>query len=1254
MKRPLLTATVCCILVLVASTAASGQVATTSLRGYVKDSSGAFVRGASITLSDQNTGATYRTVTNDSGFYVFPVVTPAHYLITLTSGNFAPQSRIVELLVDQPATNDFTLGVKADQVTVEVSVAAEALNLTDATMGNAVDNSTIQSLPMEGRDPISLLTLQPGVVFIGSRSAGEITDSRQGAVAGGRSDQGNITLDGLDDNDQIYGTAFTGILRSTLDSTEEFRVITSNGTSATGRSSGAQVNLVTKSGTNQWHGALYEYYRPTNTVANSFFYKSQEILSDKPNIPQKYVLNTFGGSIGGPIKKDKLFSFFNYEGKRQAIDDIVGATVPTASFMQGELQYTDPNGNKYLLTPPQVAQLDQPCTTNTFNGAPVCPNGPGANAAVLAYYAKVPLATGGLLGDGLNSGSLFFTSPAPLTTNTSILKLDYNLNSKSRLFVRGNLQKDTTGGDENLPGQPPQSFKDDNTKGISAGYTWIPTPHIVNDLRYGYVRQGYQQGGLGVGEYVDIEGLQQPTAQTRNMYLHVPVHNITDSVSWNKGVHTIELGGNWRGVSNQHGSDANSFDGAETNPLYASQADLPNPNNVLGGSFATAWEYAYADLMGVIPEVFDVYNYQITSPTSGTALPEGAFIQRDFHANEFEYFLQDTWHVRRNVTLTMGLRHTILQTPYEIHGQQVSPTIDMDHWYKERESAALAGQVYEPLISLAPSGKANGLPGYFPKQKHNFAPRFGVVWAPDSKTAVRASGGMYFDHYGEALVNSFDQNGSYGLGAGLANAADVLGFENSPRFTAPNAIPDIPLPPPLSTQSFPYQPPATGFGIDWGIDNHLKTPYAIAANFSIQRTLPGGFLFEQAYIGRFGRHLLQQLDLAEPTDLVDTQGGGDYFAAARTLSAEVDAAPFSPVTGIKTATVAPIKYFEDMFPYMKNVDYSGESATQAIFNNAWAPQRYTNGETLALAILDVFSIFPGSPGTPGGAAAPRFWSSQFSSLYALDTIGSSSYNALQFTLRHPTSHGLTLDLGYTFSKSQDIGSEAERANQFQTSADNSYTNFAIQNTWNPGLNRAPSDFDIRSQFTGDWVYALPVGRGKRVLDGANPVVEALVGGWQLAGLARWTSGLPFTLESPAFPTNYNNPGFGIEVQPVSTHRQIAGGIPRVFDATTASAIGNGIYFGSPIRLPYAGEAGERNNFRGDGYFDIDAALSKSWSLTERVRLKFAAEAYNITNSTRFDTSPAGLDAATASPLLGVYSSTLSTYRRMQFGLRFDF
>jgi hypothetical protein len=442
------------------------------------------------------------------------------------------------------------------------------------------------------------------------------------------------------------------------------------------------------------------------------------------------------------------------------------------------------------------------------------------------------------------------------------------------------------------------------------------------------------------------------------------------------------------------------------------------------------------------------------------------------------------------------------------------------------------------------------------------------------------------------------------------------------------------------------------------MDNHIKTPYAESFNVSLQHQLPGGFTLEQAYVGRLGHHLLHELDLAEPTDYVDPAGGGDYFSAARILSKEVDDAPFGP-NGIKVNNNIPaIPYFENVFPYMKNTDYMGENATQATFNNAWAPERYTNGETLGLAILDVFGIFPGSPFTPGGANQSTFWSDQFSSLYSMASIGNSSYNALQFTLRHPASHGLTIDASYTFSKSLDYGSETERVSGnyggIFSNTDNGFVNFAIQNTWNPKLNRGVSDFDTHSLVTTDWVYALPVGRGKAVFGDSNRVVDALVGGWQWAGLGRWTSGLPFSLESPAYPTNYNNPSMTFNVGGVHTHRNITNGIPHVFDSTTAASINNGIFFGNPIRLPYAGEAGNRNVFRGDGYFDIDSSLMKSWNLGDWATLKFAAEAYNISNSIRFDPSLNGLSGSTGNNTVGTYTVPLSTYRRMQFGVRVDF
>ena len=173
------------------------------------------------------------------------------------------------------------------------------------------------------------MSLQPGALYLGEsvhltdKTAAQNLDSRQGAVSGARSDQGNVTLDGVDDNDQVNGFGFNGVLRSTLDSTQEFRVTTSNSNADSGRSSGAQVSLVTKSGTNNFHGSLYEYHRPSNMVANDWFIKNQQIASGEPNRPTKYIVNTFGGSVGGPIKKDKLFFFFNYEGQRLATNETV-------------------------------------------------------------------------------------------------------------------------------------------------------------------------------------------------------------------------------------------------------------------------------------------------------------------------------------------------------------------------------------------------------------------------------------------------------------------------------------------------------------------------------------------------------------------------------------------------------------------------------------------------------------------------------------------------------------------------------------------------------------------------------------------------------------------------------------------------------------------------------------------------------------------------------------------------------------------
>lgn len=1232
------------------------QTAFTSLRGTVKDPSGALVPGTTITLTAAATGQTFTATANTAGEYVFAQIPPARYTITASSAGFASQSKTAELLVNQPATINFTLTVQSTNVTVDVSAAAETLNTNDASLGNAMGNQMIQAIPTETRNVPDLLALQPGVLYLPNTT----TDSRSGAVNGGRSDQGNITIDGIDDNDQVNGYAFTGVLRQTQDSIEEFRVVTGNSNADSGRSSGAQVSMVTKSGTNRFHGAAYEYNRPTFTVANDWFNKQAQLSSGEPNIPGKLIRNIFGADLGGPIKKDKLFFFVNYEGKRQAENEQVTRTVPTHLYQQGVLQYTDTSGAVQQISQSDFAALDsgcQICNTSAY------PNGPGGNPNALAYFNSMPMANGTTEGDGLNTGSYSFSSPNPVDWDTYIAKIDYTPSEKHHIFVRGQLQKDTQQYAEQFPGQGPASTEEDNNRGLMGGDTWTITPNLINDIRYGFIRQGTGVSGVGKGDYVDFRFMDTTTAETRNTITTIPVNNIVDNLSWIKGNHTLQFGVNWRLIHQNHSTDANSFNNASTNPYWLG-GNPPEPADAVSSGFSNSYEIAFANLVGTVPSLTNVYNYAITSPTAGTALADGAVIDRHFKANEFEGYIQDAWRIQPNLTMTFGVRYTYLQTPWETKGQEVAPTIDTHTWYLQREAAAQQGQIYEPDLQFSPAGHYYNKPGFFPANKANFAPRFAIAYSPDGKTSIRAGAGLYYDHFGESLVNIFDQEGSFGMSSSVTNPAGVYGIEGndgthlpSPRFMGRNVLPPIDNGPAESTQTFPYTAPLDNFAITWGMDSKIKTPYSETFDFSIQRELPSGFTLEAAYTGRLGRHLLQSLDLAEPVDYVDPQGGGDYYAAGTQLSKDVDQrggayggwAAYDSTTGVEPPPVhvPTIPYFEDLFPFMAGYDEPGESATDAIYNNEWAPYRAQYGATTSLSDIDFYCYY----GCPAGWQS-HFWQDQFSSLYALSSIGMSYYHAAQLTLRHPMSHGLQMDFSYTFSKSIDMGSDAERNNEF-TGANfgGQYSVSDILNTWKPYLNRAVSDFDTRHLITTDYLYLLPFGRGKWIGGNSSALLDNIIGGWELSGALHWSSGLPFSFYEPGWTTDWQIESYGVETQKIKMRRHLdQNGNPQFFD--DPDAINNGIATGSPERLPYPGEAGQRNNFRGDGYFDLSSGLAKSWNTGDFGKIKFAWEVYNVTNSVRFD--PLSIGSGLTGGNLGVASKLLTQPRRMQFSLRYDF
>jgi hypothetical protein len=246
-----------------------------------------------------------------------------------------------------------------------------------------------------------------------------------------------------------------------------------------------------------------------------------------------------------------------------------------------------------------------------------------------------------------------------------------------------------------------------------------------------------------------------------------------------------------------------------------------------------------------------------------------------------------------------------------------------------------------------------------------------------------------------------------------------------------------------------------------------------------------------------------------------------------------------------------------------------------------------------------------------------------------------------------------MDFAYTLSKSIDFGSDAERSTEFGANgnAGNNLAFSEIINTWKPSLNRGVSDFDTRHLITVDAVYQLPFGRGRAFAGGINSIGDAIIGGWQLSGINRWSSGLPFSLTEPGWTTDWQIESFAVVTQPTKIHRHFdSNGNPQYFD--NASAINTGVYSGGPIRIAYPGEAGQRNNFRGDGYIDLDSGLSKTWRVREYGALKFGWETYNVTNTVRFD--PASIGSQLTGGNLGIASKLLTEPRRMQFSLRYDF
>jgi hypothetical protein len=1214
-----------------------------------------------------------------------------------------------------------------------------------------LDETQVREIPLEGRNVPDLLSLQAGVAYTGNRIGDKDQDTRNGSVNGARSDQSNVTLDGVDVNDQSSGYAFTSVLPVTQDSVQEFRVTTTNYGADQGQGSGAQVALITKSGTNIFHGSAYENLRNTITSANDYLVKQSELNIGAPNKPLKLNRNIFGASLGGPLHKDRLFFFTNYEGTREREEQRAERVIPTPSLCQGIFRY------QYQVTPSSPIQVFTMTPADLKN---LDPRGVGIDPAMLDLvghtgYLDKTFCTGKTVtndlsaGDGLNYAGFVFRAPTSLDNDVFIARVDYRLTADGRhlIFWRGALEDLRNPGAPFLPGDAPQQTTADHSKGFAVGYTAILSSTLANSFRWGYTRQSFGVVGNTNQPWNAFLGLDQGITYSHN--LQVGTHNLLDDLSWTKKSHAFQFGAaiglardprssnlhsNHLGLGTTNWTSPIGFAGttstldpmnAAAHPQLGTNGTAPEPLT------ATQYDRPLLALYGMISDVVANYNLD----RNGLPLNQGDPVNRNYGLNWYEFYGQDTWRIKPNFTLTYGLRWSLFPPPWETNGLQTAPTFGLGTQFDLNVKNMKQGLGYtsEPPIAFNLGGPVNHGPGFYKFEKTDFSPRISIAYSPrpgsgllkklfgeNDKTVFRAGFSRVYDRAGFALLNTSDQIGAAGLTTTLQNPCctfNQTGAEDLPRITGINSIPKFNNPPPpiLPVQflndpppkGFPQVPGTTAQANLWANDDTLKTPHAYAVDFSVGRELPGRFSLQLSYVGRFGHRLLTQRDLNQPLDIVDPKTGIDYYTAAAALSklartfaaanlsgpnscgtANFYQACITPaqISTITAATLGPTaQYWADMLPQLRSgaTQYQDlftcfipstanttDGLLQSVFDLYYNPALSVVGdEIVGLADIDAYGglgdnttpcgsaspapyFFNGPPG-PSGNGSGKYLSNQAFSMYGWSSVGTSHYHALQASLRKQFSHGIQFDFNYTFSKSIDITSAASRVGFSVYGYQNiGLVGSRLANDFSPNLARAVSDYDLTHQMNLNWIADLPIGKGRALGRNASGVLDAFVGGWQVSGLARWTSGFPFSVDGgQRWPTNWFLTAIAEMTSRPKTGVFKRNGSVSVFaDPTAAQA---------DFTLPLPGGVGSRNILRGDGFASWDMSLGKSWKMPwEGQSLQFRWEVFNVPNLTRFNVQGVGaslLTSLTQSPgSFGAYTSLLTQPRVMQFALRYEF
>jgi hypothetical protein len=1230
---------------------ANGQGTTSRVTGRVQDANGAAIPGALVTLTNEATGVSFTAQSSDSGTYSFDLVQVGNYTISIEKQGFKKfVSQNNAINVNLPTTVNATLETGVVQETVLVPAAGEQVQVsTSGNLGSTIDQRTLESLPIvgtRGRNPLDLLNFQPGVVF-GGNTGGAVS------VNGSRDRSFNFTLDGIDINESTAGGSNFTPLRPNPDSVQEFQVVTSNFTAELGRSSGAQVTLVTKSGSNDFHGNVFEYYRTPALDAKSY----PTTIAGLPK--DQFVQHIFGGSLGGPLfnpgfgegsrtgwLRDKAFFFVNLQLLRAYDTALVTRTVYTQQARQGLFRYVVGRANAPAGTSTAAVNGSGGALLPNCNGTPPSnapciasyniaanPTGVGLDPTLAGFINAMPLPNNFTTGDGLNTAGFNFGSPEREKQYDFVSKFDFNLRDNSLLYVRYAQGSQSTFGDAANAGRPifPDSpnFVDTGRtpKNLAINWRWSPTANVTNEAIFGLSKYFFTFATPFPDPTLPFAFINVATANTNFTYNARGVRTLQyiDNLTLIHGSHTLKSGINFR--FNRHRDDRSNVAGTQIEPLVTISRtaasftgfNLPATGNTgINSNDLTRLQSTIADELGRVGTVSQAFVLDPSNPS--TFAPAGTRWLNEANYTELDFYFQDNWRMRSNLTLDLGVRWEPKLTP-SINGR---PLLVPD----------------QPVKLGAPSSNTlKWVEGeLFDSDFSKIMPSVGFAWDPfkSGKTSIRGNYRMASDRFATFLFgssifqstpgnNTSASNSTFGASGGLyRNLGPVLAALT-----------------PTQTPAQLRQPPAFSTNSISVIDPDLQYPQVHEWSLSVQREV-GNNVVEVNYIGKHAVHLLGGYNVNQV----------NVFASVPSVTSEAN--------------------FLDAFNKIR----ANSSYNSPLINLIMSGNAANNGGTTRFRALNTTNIPQGSVAAAALVVSQKTCASddvsagictnaqigrrlldlygfpfllqaypQFTGgLNVFDTNDYSMYHGLQAIFRRRINNGLGFQFAYTLSKSKDNRSWDPSLSTISSGSvqSASSTPFDLRDR---SLNYTWSDFDRRHVFQGTYTYDLPFGKGRRFFSGMPSVLNYIIGGWETAGTVVWASGRPFTVYS------------GINtVSSVVQSTADCNGCTRHSGQLVLES-GRNFWFDASTRSQFAapapGSIGNtgRNFFLAPNYFQWDSSLSKKFRITERVNFDLRFDARNVLNNPSFDNPTAVI----TSTIFGrINDSVTNNARRIQVSGKLSF